>query len=308
MTDEEKHNKVIQIFGENSFAENIEFISECGELGDVACAYKAGEMYFEGKQVPKNTEKAKKLFKIGADHEHLLCCHYMALILLDDPSTADEGIEYLSKAAFLGNEASFILLAEFRKNNIPLYNKFDTIFSEKYMNKISEDSDNDVPSANYILGLISYYFGDDSDEKNTGLYMIKCASDEGYMLARSTYSRLSAQGISPDLQKISQTVNQSDSDKQHTKTSKGCYIATCVYGSYDCPQVWTLRRYRDNILAKSWYGRLFIKIYYALSPSVVKIFGETEWFKRIWKRRLDKKLIKLRARGIESTKYEDKNR
>lgn len=21
----------------------------------------------------------------------------------------------------------------------------------------------------------------------------------------------------------------------------GCYIATCVYGSYDCPQVWTLR-------------------------------------------------------------------
>ena len=24
------------------------------------------------------------------------------------------------------------------------------------------------------------------------------------------------------------------------KTKKGCYIATAVYGSYDCPQVWTL--------------------------------------------------------------------
>ena len=31
----------------------------------------------------------------------------------------------------------------------------------------------------------------------------------------------------------------------------GCYVATAVYGSYDCPQVWTLRRYRDDILAKN---------------------------------------------------------
>lgn len=43
----------------------------------------------------------------------------------------------------------------------------------------------------------------------------------------------------------------------------GCYIATCVYGSYDCPQVWTLRRYRDNTLAETWYGRLFVHTYYA---------------------------------------------
>ena len=24
-----------------------------------------------------------------------------------------------------------------------------------------------------------------------------------------------------------------------------CYVATAVYGSYDCPEVWTLRRFRD---------------------------------------------------------------
>lgn len=28
--------------------------------------------------------------------------------------------------------------------------------------------------------------------------------------------------------------------------SKACYIATSVYGSYDCPEVWTLRRFRDK--------------------------------------------------------------
>ena len=38
--------------------------------------------------------------------------------------------------------------------------------------------------------------------------------------------------------------------EQHNEThgkKQGCYIATCVYGSYDCPQVWILRRYRDEI-------------------------------------------------------------
>lgn len=29
-----------------------------------------------------------------------------------------------------------------------------------------------------------------------------------------------------------------------SKEKAGCYIATCVYGSYDCPQVWILRRFR----------------------------------------------------------------
>ena len=42
----------------------------------------------------------------------------------------------------------------------------------------------------------------------------------------------------------------------------GCYVATCVYGSYDCPQVWTLRRFRDDTLGSTWYGRTFIRVYY----------------------------------------------
>ena len=87
----------------------------------------------------------------------------------------------------------------------------------------------------------------------------------------------------------------------------GCYVATCVYGSYNCPEVWTLRRYRDNNLASTWYGRLFIRTYYAISPTLVKRFGNTNWFKRICKGRLDRMVSKLRAKGIEDTPYEDKN-
>lgn len=87
----------------------------------------------------------------------------------------------------------------------------------------------------------------------------------------------------------------------------GCYVATAVYGSYDCPQVWTLRRYRDNTLAKTWYGRAFVKTYYAISPTLVKWFGETKWFKNMWRGKLDRMVNKLQSEGVESAPYEDRS-
>ena len=86
---------------------------------------------------------------------------------------------------------------------------------------------------------------------------------------------------------------------------KGCYVATAVYGSYDCPQVWTLRRYRDYVLATTWYGRAFIRTYYAISPTLVRWFGDTEWFKKLWLSFLDKKVAHLQAQGFDNTPYED---
>ena len=90
------------------------------------------------------------------------------------------------------------------------------------------------------------------------------------------------------------------------ESSGGCYVATCVYGSYDCPEVWTLRRYRDNTLGSTWYGRAFIKLYYAISPTLVKWFGHTKWFKKMWKGKLDKMVRNLQDKGVENTPYEDK--
>lgn len=89
-------------------------------------------------------------------------------------------------------------------------------------------------------------------------------------------------------------------------SSGGCYIATAVYGSYDCPQVWTLRRFRDCALTKTWYGRVFIHTYYAISPTLVKWFGHTDWFKYMWKGTLDRMVANLNASGVENTPYEDK--
>lgn len=91
-----------------------------------------------------------------------------------------------------------------------------------------------------------------------------------------------------------------------TVQTGGCYVATAVYGSYDCPEVWTLRRFRDNTLAETWYGRAFIRTYYAISPTLVKWFGETAWFKNMWKPTLDRMVERLNGEGVENTPYNDR--
>ncbi len=91
------------------------------------------------------------------------------------------------------------------------------------------------------------------------------------------------------------------------QSNSGCYIATAVYGSYDCPQVWTLRRFRDDTLAETWYGRTFIRVYYSISPTLVKWFGHCAWFQKMWRDRLDHMVADLNAKGVEGTPYNDKN-
>lgn len=73
--------------------------------------------------------------------------------------------------------------------------------------------------------------------------------------------------------------NQMDEDRERRRKklenykknrSEGCYIATAVYGGYDMPEVLVLRKFRDEVLKKSFLGRIFIKVYYALSPSMAE--------------------------------------
>ena len=94
--------------------------------------------------------------------------------------------------------------------------------------------------------------------------------------------------------------------QQPTHKKSGCYIATCVYGSYDCPEVWVLRRYRDNALDNSFLGRIFIKTYYTFSPTLVKLFGKQNWFVCGCKIIINRIVCKLQSKGISSAPYNDK--
>lgn len=102
-----------------------------------------------------------------------------------------------------------------------------------------------------------------------------------------------------------QADSHSEVQTKYKGKSSGCYIATAVYGSYDCPEVWTLRRYRDSVLDNSWYGRLFIRCYYAVSPTLVKWFGKTDWFVNFFRKPLNKWVSKLNKLGVENTPYND---
>jgi len=93
-----------------------------------------------------------------------------------------------------------------------------------------------------------------------------------------------------------------DTDKS---PRSGCYVATCVYGSYDCPEVWTLRRYRDSRLSNSWFGRLFIQVYYAVSPKIVASFGNRKWFNGLCKPVINNFVQRLLRMGIDGSPYSD---
>lgn len=106
----------------------------------------------------------------------------------------------------------------------------------------------------------------------------------------------------------SKDVFQPYQGSSHPSTSSGggCYIATAVYGSYDCPQVWVLRRYRDYRLLTTWYGSVFVKVYYAISPTLVRLFGRRSWFNKFWRYHLDQMVVRLRKEGICDSEYQDK--
>ena len=78
--------------------------------------------------------------------------------------------------------------------------------------------------------------------------------------------------------------------------SIGCYIATMAYGSYDAPEVRVLRRFRDEVLKKTFIGRVFIANYYAFSPLLVKFVKKTGFAEKFIRRRLDRFVNRLKQK------------
>lgn len=131
---------------------------------------------------------------------------------------------------------------------------------------------------------------------------------DGFATLEEPITKKTSKNTSSSKRKIPNT----KSPKRDTASSisnnsnEGCYIATAIYGSYDCPEVWTLRRYRDNVLDHTWYGRLFIRIYYSISPTLVRWFGTTHWFRELFYKPLNNWVAKLNKKGFKNTPYRDK--
>lgn len=78
---------------------------------------------------------------------------------------------------------------------------------------------------------------------------------------------------------------------------RGCYIATACYGSYYAPQVVVLRRFRDEFLANSLFGRGLIKFYYLFSPFLAENLKHFNKLNNFVKRNfLEKLVIRLKKK------------
>jgi hypothetical protein len=94
-------------------------------------------------------------------------------------------------------------------------------------------------------------------------------------------------------------------DPSQGPQDSGCYVATSIYESYDCPPVWVLRRFRDESLANTGLGRKFISTYYLISPRLVDLLGNSRVFKSAVKPLLNTLVRTLTRRGYSDFPYLD---
>lgn len=87
-----------------------------------------------------------------------------------------------------------------------------------------------------------------------------------------------------------------DSYDDSPKKKEGCYIATAIYGSYDAPEVITLRQFHDETLKKPFFGRMFIKVYYTLSPPVAEKLKNAHRVNTFVRSILDKWVVHLNSK------------
>jgi len=60
------------------------------------------------------------------------------------------------------------------------------------------------------------------------------------------------------------------------RPSAGCFVATAVYGDYDCTEVYVFRRLRDEVFARKAIGRATIQLYYRISPTLAAAIQDSQ--------------------------------
>jgi len=84
--------------------------------------------------------------------------------------------------------------------------------------------------------------------------------------------------------------------KELAKTEQkktGCFIATAVYGSSYANEVIILKEFRDNWLLNFRLGKVFVRLYYWISPPIAIQIAKKEYLKELTKTVLVIPLIKI---------------
>lgn len=241
--------------------------------GDVEAMRNLGDLYYQGTSgTDENIFAALPYWKMAADHGENDLAYKVGLCLMTGAGCEEDdvqGYKYLKQGADAG-----IAEAQYRVG-LCLLDGFGTstnhMAGEEYLRAAAC---NNHPQAQLDLARVRMQEGDDGFqealhwtccahlngvEEATNALNIIMQDPQNESVARAKLAYIQAHGVVP--QKRTST---SQSDRG------GCYIATAVYGSYDAPEVLTLRSFRDQVLQKHWLGRCFIKAYYFLSPPIAK--------------------------------------
>ena len=316
-------------------ARAIELLNDAANAGFAEAQNSLGICYMTGNGVPENPAEAVKWFEKAAVQDEEFGMKNLAVCLRNGNGVVTDkakAAEWFERAAAKGNIQSKSCLADMYTEGegvLVNYQKAEALYKDIIASKDDTYYDGAIfglaflysaktndhyrafplwqeaaqrgsDTAQYNLGLCYHNGWGTTKDDDQALYWWRKAAAQGHHDAQHNIDVLMNERNS-----YGNSNYQSSSQNSQPAKSGGCYVATAVYGSYDCPQVWTLRRFRDYKLAATWYGRLFIRAYYAVSPTVVKLFGKTEWFNHFWKARLDKMVATLQEQGYEDIPYND---
>ena len=203
---------------------------------------------------------------------------------MEDRIYQNQGI--LSYALFPGGELIFAFTTG------PTYNTIsDSVDEERYMMASVEH----IPHG---FGITNESVDEAIGDFRTGLY-------EREIFPGSV--RITSGGSVGGKAKIESSSGPATSDAiaPSAQTKSGCYVATAVYGGYDLPQVRVLRRFRDELLSRSFAGRCFITFYYWMSPWLVDRVGSRRWFTGLARPLLDRITMGLSSAGFPDSPFDD---
>lgn len=237
--------------------------------GDVQAMKWLGDVYYQGDDKhASNLSLALKYWKMAADHGDTLSQGKVGISYLNGnglPKDQKLGLKYIELAANAGEIYPQFLTGMCYLNGVGCAkNRYN---AGKYLRMAA--SNNHV-EAQVALGK-AMYARDVPDPNNECVHWMCCAFTNNSNEAREILEFWRRRGLDDQtLVDCFENIKKNGValQKEYTNVSEGCYIATAVYGSYDAPEVMVLREFRDGVLKKSVFGRMFIKFYYKFSPSI----------------------------------------
>ncbi len=139
------------------------------------------------------------------------------------------------------------------------------------------EDDPRIAGYNVYYGTSSGTYTDHVDAGNETRYTVT-GLEEGTTYYFAVTAHDGAGSESPPSDEVQHTVGAS-SEGDGGSGSGNCFIATAAFGSPLAPEVQTLRAFRDTYLVTNIAGRMFVRAYYAISPSLANHLQQHERLK-----------------------------